>query len=65
MEGLTLWVRCPDRMCFMIDRETLEAKTGEHFDSFCFSDPNPNREYMEYSDWVKAKVPSLAEIYPK
>ena len=46
-----LKVRCVDRTVFEIDRETLEPKNTGSYDAYCFSDPEPDVEYMSHSEW--------------
>ena len=45
-------VRSPDRMVFPINPTTLEPLQCSYYDAYCYTDPKPGVEYMEYSDWV-------------
>ena len=49
---MKLIVRCPDRMVFEVDRKTLDPKRCSVYDAYCYTDPDKDVEYMEYSDWV-------------
>lgn len=50
-----LKVRCTDRTVFEIDRETMEPKNTGSYDAYCFSDPEPDVEYMNHSEWCLKK----------
>ena len=45
-------VRCNDRMIFEIDPITLDAKECSYYDAYCYVDPKPTINYIEYSEWV-------------
>ena len=45
-------VRTPDCMVFEIDPKTREAKHTARYDAYCFSDPEENVEYVEFSNWL-------------
>jgi hypothetical protein len=49
---MKLFVRCPDRMVFEVDRETLEPKSVSCYDAYCYSDPRTDVEYMEQGIWA-------------
>lgn len=44
-------VRCPDRMVFPVDEETLEPLRCGSYDAYCYSDPEPGVEYIEHAEW--------------
>ena len=50
-----LVVRCADRMVFQINRGTGEAATCSVYDAYCFTDPDPGVEYLEWADWVERR----------
>lgn len=53
---IKLLVRCcTNNMVFEIDRDTLDAKTCGSYDPYCYKDPKPAAEYIEYTDWVKMR----------
>lgn len=45
-------VRCSDRMVFEIDPITFDAKHCSRYDAYCYTDPSPNVNYIEYSEWI-------------
>jgi len=50
-----LIVRCPDRMTFEVDRETLEPKSTGCYDAYCFTDPRRDVDYMGLDAWQIAR----------
>lgn len=45
-------VRCDNKMVFEINPDTLEAKTCSSYDPWCYSDPDPNVNYIEFHEWL-------------
>jgi len=45
-------VRCPDRMVFEVNSKTLDPIRASCYDAYCYSDPEPDVEYIEYWDWI-------------
>jgi len=51
-----LYVRCSiDRTVAEIDRKTLDPKTCSSYDAYCYTDPLPDIEYIEYEEWVRLR----------
>ena len=47
-----LYVRCDTKEVFQINRDTLDAMSCARFDPWCYSDPEHDVEYMEWSAWA-------------
>jgi hypothetical protein len=50
-----LYVRCPDRTVGEIDRKTLDPKRCSSYDPYCYTNPSPDVEYIEYGEWVRLR----------
>lgn len=44
-------VRCVDRTVFEVNPATLEPLRCGTYDAYCYTDPEPGVEYIEYADW--------------
>jgi hypothetical protein len=51
---------------FEVDRETLDPKNTGSYDAYCFSDPEPDVEYMSHSEWsLKHQEMMMKKYYGK
>lgn len=49
-------VRCPaSRMTFTVHGPTLEPKGCSVYDAYCYTDPEPDVVYIEFSEWIKLR----------
>lgn len=62
---IKLKVRAPDRMVFEVNRENLEPKNTGCYDAYCYLDPEPGVEYMEFSEWSLKRQEILMRTYNK
>jgi hypothetical protein len=58
-----LKVRSADRMVFEVSRESLEPKNTGCYDAYCYLDPEPDVEYMEFSEWSLKRQEILMKLY--
>jgi hypothetical protein len=58
-----LKVRSSDRMVFEVSRENLEPKNTGCYDAYCYVDPEPGVEYMEFSEWSLKRQEILMKLY--
>ena len=50
-------VRCSlTLMTFPVNRDTLEPLRCAQYDPYCYSDPEPDTEYIEISDWITHSI---------
>jgi len=46
-----LLVRCVDKTVFPINRVTYEAESCGWYDPYCFTNPDPDVDYMSKAEW--------------
>lgn len=50
-------------MVFEVFRGSLEPKSTGCYDAYCYTDPEPDVEYMEYSEWSLKRQEILMKQY--
>lgn len=49
---------------FEIHPDTWDPMTTAVYDPYCFSDPDPGVEYIEFFDWLKRRNEQREELEP-
>ena len=65
MSERMLLVRCVDLTVFPVNRESLSPLTIASFDPWCYSDPDPNADYIEHAEWCLRRAERRKELLRK
>ncbi len=60
---MKILVRCEDRTVFPIDPTTLEALSTGYYDAYCYTDPEPNVNYISFSKWCTLRNEQRYQYY--
>ena len=56
-----LVVRTTNNMIWEVDRETLEAMHCQHFDPWCWAEPEADAEYITPAQWMDMQIARMSQ----